>query len=209
MNPQSRDPAANTLRTNLCTALLWAMLGLPTLGWLSIPVSAQEAAIARAQDPQFRLATSRTPLPKPTSLAAARSSNSVELEKAQARKSTSSGALGTFFALGIALTLFFGSVLIVKRIWPNVAKKKLPSNVLEVIATTELLPRQQWMLLRFGSKLILVCQQQSQTNLIAEVTDEAEIQRLLSQCEKPHDRSAAFPSFSLDILRKNQQAAIG
>lgn len=209
MTPRTHIANTGTVLPRLCSTLLWAMLAFAIIGSLSIPISAQETPNTPAQAPQRHLASSRTPLPKPTSLATARASYNTQLERPAAQKSTSSGVLGTFFALGIALTLFLGSVFVVKRIWPNVAKKKIPKEVLEVIATTELQPKQQWMILRFGSKLILVCQQQSQTNLIAEVTDESEIQRLLIQCEKPHDRSVAFPSFSLEKLRTNQQATTG
>lgn len=196
-----------TLRPTV--GLLYACALLTILFALPSACSAQESKIARAQDTQVRLASTRTPLPKPTSIPSTHGRSGIQLENAQPSKTSSASVLGTMFALGVALTLFLGVAFMLKRLSPNAGRKQLPREALEVIATTELAPKQQWMLIRFGNKLILVCQHPGQTQVISEVTDQKEIQNLLSLCEKPHPEDAAFPAFSLTNLIRTDRRAIG
>ncbi|MFM8570965.1 MAG: flagellar biosynthetic protein FliO [Pirellula sp.] len=117
--------------------------------------------------------------------------------------------LNTVFALGIVLSLFFGATVLIKRTWPQSVTRRMPSEVLEVLAIAEMQPKQQWMLMRFGGKLLLVCQQAHETRVIAEVTDQQEIDRLVALCEKPHQTGAALGSFSLKSQFRTSRAITG
>lgn len=185
----------------------WIVLAVSVV--LSMPfASAQQAPLRGAQEAKVRQASAVIPLPKSKSEGLTRASSS-HSKDSNTSPSTTSGLLGSFFALTVVLMVFFGFVLMVKRVWPSTSPSKMPREVFEVIACSQVQSKQTWMLMRFGNKLLLVCQQPGQTQVISEITDQAEIQRIVAICEKPHPSEAAFLSFSWQSLLGGQQSATG
>ena len=164
--------------------------------------AAGPSAAIRPIDSNVQPAVSRTPLPRPSEELAGN-------KKPDAQRSSTSAALSTMLALGMVLAVFFGLALIVKRTWPTPTNNKLPTEVLQIVGRVELQPKQYWMLMRFGNKLLLVCQQPGETRLISEVNDEDEVLRLVALCEKPHRSDAAFSGFSLQSLTGSARSITG
>lgn len=147
----------------------------------------------------------KLPIPKPSTspqgIVSTQATRSPEVQR-----SASQGVFGTLCSLGIVVCLFFGLVVLLRRILPESSQKKVPSEVLEVIGTAQWSPKQQWVLMRFGRKLLLVSQQSGETRVVAEETDPLEIDRMIALCEKPHRNDAAFPSISLQSIWSRQRA---
>lgn len=186
-------------------AILWAVL---VMGSMQGAV-AQQATSRSTPDTKVRQASSLTPLPKPKSDALASSGQSYARKGQEPRSSASSGLLGSFFALGIVLAVFLGFTFLVRRAFPSMVRRRMPREIFEVIASSEVQPKQTWMLMRFGNKLLLVCQQPGETRLISEITDQLEVQRIVALCEKPHPSDTALESFSWQSLLGNQRSATG
>ncbi|HEY2759251.1 MAG TPA: flagellar biosynthetic protein FliO [Pirellulales bacterium] len=92
-------------------------------------------------------------------------------------------------SLAIVLGLFFVITWLMRRTLPN-ASRKLPSEVVDTLGRTPLAGRQQMHLLRFGNKLLLVCVSPAGVNTLAEISDPAEIDRVISLCGKAESSSA-------------------
>ncbi|MFM8214753.1 MAG: flagellar biosynthetic protein FliO [Pirellula sp.] len=184
-------------------AKLW--IGFVLLVLVSMPfASAQQASVRGSSETNVRQAGAVIPLPKSKSDGLTRPGEAYPKDRS-ASPTGASGLLGSFFALGMVLVVFFGFVLIAKRVWPSVSSSRMPREVFEVLASSELQPKQTWMLMRFGSKILLVCQQPGQTQLISEISDQAEIQRIVSLCNKPRSSESDSPSFSWQSLFSGQQ----
>lgn len=147
----------------------------------------------------------KLPLPKPSAVPKGSVSTPGALSP-EVQRSSTQGVFGTLSSLGIVLCIFVGLVFLLRRILPESSKKKLPSEVLEVIGTAQWSPKQQWVLLRFGRKLLLVSQQSGETRVVAEESDPLEIDRMIALCEKPHRNDAAFSSISLQSIWTRQRA---
>ena len=100
----------------------------------------------------------KLPLPKPSTTPKGTVSTP-GARSPEVQRSSTQGVFGTLSSLGIVLCIFVGLVFLLRRILPESSKKKLPSEVLEVIGTAQWSPKQQWVLMRFGRKLLLVSQQ--------------------------------------------------
>jgi flagellar biogenesis protein FliO len=72
--------------------------------------------------------------------------------------------------------------------------QKLPKDVVEVLGRTPIAPRQNLVVVRFGSKLILVSQQPGETRTLSEIHDANETGRLIGMCEssRPESISNSF-----------------
>lgn len=185
-------------------AKLW--IGFALLVAVSMPfANAQQASRRGSSETNVRQASAVIPLPKSKSDGLTRPGEAYTKERS-ASPTGASGLLGSFFALGMVLVVFFGFVLIAKRVWPSTSAGRMPGDVFEVLASSELQPKQTWMLMRFGNKLLLICQQPGQTQLISEISDQAEIQRIVSLCEKPRSSESASRSFSWQSLLSGQQS---
>ena len=185
-------------------AKLWT--GFVLLVVVSMPfASAQQASVRGSSESKVRQASSLIPLPKSKSDGLTRPGEAYTNQRS-ASPTGASGLLGSFFALGMVLVVFFGFVLIAKRVWPSTSAGRMPGDVFEVLASTELQPKQTWMLMRFGNKLLLICQQPGKTQLISEISDQAEIQRIVSLCGKPRSSESASRSFSWQSLLSGQQS---
>lgn len=190
----------------------WGFVILLALTALALPqmATAQTPPTIKDYDPHLRQAAASTPLLKPSSnlspqpLKAPR-----DIKEPGTKGPSSSGFLGTFFALGIVLALFLGLAGLAKKTWPPLTKKKLPKEVLQLIASVEFQPKHQWMLLRFGGKLLLVSQQPGETRLVSEISDLDQIDRIIALCEKPHPSDAAFNGLSLPGILGKRSSITG
>jgi flagellar protein FliO/FliZ len=106
-------------------------------------------------------------------------------------------------SLGMVVSLFLIAALMIRKSQPK-QYQKLPKEVVEVLGRSPLGPRQNLVLLRFGSKLILVSQQPGETQSLGEIADAGEAARLVGLCEvqRPESVTGSFR----DILRQVVQA---
>jgi flagellar biogenesis protein FliO len=65
----------------------------------------------------------------------------------------------------------------------------LPKNVVQILGRTPVAPRQHLVLLRFGSKLVLVSMVQGEARTISEITDPLEVDQLAGMCESQQSTS--------------------
>jgi flagellar biogenesis protein FliO len=89
--------------------------------------------------------------------------------------------------------LFLGAVLALRKSQPK-QFQKLPKDVVEILGRTPIAPRQNLVVVRFGSKLILVSQQPGETRTLSEIQDANEAGRLTGLCEssRPESISSSF-----------------
>jgi flagellar biogenesis protein FliO len=97
------------------------------------------------------------------------------------------GALGLVIAL-IVLLKWVGRIL-----FPSVAGRG-SSRVVEVLSRSSLTPKQQVMLIRVGSRLIVVGDSGTQMNTLCEIADADEVASLIGQLRD--EKSAAVSAFN-------------
>lgn len=102
-----------------------------------------------------------------------------------------STAAGSGLAIVVGVFLLFAWVA--KKSMPRSARA-LPSEAVEVLGRVRLAGKQSAQLLRVGRKLVLVNVTQGGAETLTEITDEAEVQRVLAACEQAGGRGseAAF-----------------
>ncbi len=89
----------------------------------------------------------------------------------------------------------------------------LPREVVEVLGRAPLAERRQMQLLRLGNKLVLIAVSQTGTDMLAEVTDPVEVDRLTGYCYQGHPNSSTvafhkvFKSFETAPKRKAARGA--
>ena len=100
---------------------------------------------------------------------------------------SASSPLQMFVSVGSSLLLVLGAFLAVawcyRKTLSGSAAGGLPKQVLQVMGRTPVSPRQQMVLVRFGSKLLLVSVVQGETRTLSEISDPLEVDRLLGLCE--------------------------
>ncbi len=132
--------------------------------------------------------TKRTPL------------NSKKLDSTQADSKRSGGnTLQMLFSVGSSLLIVIGLFLGVAwcyRKTLNTSLGGIPKHVVSVLGRTAIAPRQQLILVRFGSKLVLVSMNQGESRTISEITDPVEVDQLAGACEshQPHSLTSSFRS---------------
>ncbi len=96
-------------------------------------------------------------------------------------------------SLAVVLGLFLLTVWIMRRGMPA-ASAKLPTEVVDVLGRTVLLGKQQLQLVRCGHKLVLLSVTPAGAEALTEITDSAEVDRLVGLCEqqRPGSSSATF-----------------
>lgn len=92
-------------------------------------------------------------------------------------------------SLAIVIGLFFGVALLYRKSMATTLGKGLPKNVVQVLGRTTIAARQQLVLVRFGSKLILVSMLQGEARTISEITDPLEVDQLAGFCESSQSTS--------------------
>lgn len=94
----------------------------------------------------------------------------------------------TFVSLALVLAAFFVLVWFMKRSKPG-SSQMLPSDAVEVLGRKVMSGKQQLNLVRFGNKLLLVSVTQSTTETLGEITDQAEVERILAMCSTSRNGS--------------------
>ena len=112
-------------------------------------------------------------------------------------KRSGSNTLQMLFSVGSSLLIVVGLFLGVAwcyRKTLNTSMGGIPKQVVSVLGRTALAPRQQLILVRFGSKLVLVSLNQGETRTISEITDPIEVDELAGTCEshQPHSLTNSF-----------------
>jgi flagellar biogenesis protein FliO len=106
----------------------------------------------------------------------------------------------TLAALAIVLGLFFICVWGLRR-GARKSIRVLPNTVVAVLGRVSIAPKQFAELLRVGNKLVLVAQTPDGPRPLAEVTDPAEVDRLMGLCQQaaPHSTSQDFDRVFRDL----------
>ena len=122
---------------------------------------------------------------------------------------TGGNTLKMLFSVGSSLLIVIGLFLGVAwcyRKTLNTSLGGIPKQVVSVLGRTAIAPRQQLILVRFGSKLVLVSLVQGETRTISEITDPLEVDQLAGACEshQPHSLTNSFRS----ILSQNGGGAV-
>lgn len=104
----------------------------------------------------------------------------------------------SMYKIGTGLAIVIGAFLIfawaLRRGGRNAGRGNLPAEVVSVIGRVPLAARQFAELLRVGNKLVLVSLTPNGAQTLSEVTDPAEVDRLLGLCQQnnPHSTTKAF-----------------
>lgn len=106
-------------------------------------------------------------------------------------------------ALAVCLGVFFLVVWFTKRNAPQ-GNSKLPSEVLESLGRLSVGARQHLQLFRVGRKLILVNMTPSGAETLTEITDPAEVERLVGICQqaRPDSATATFKQVLADFEKE-------
>lgn len=94
-------------------------------------------------------------------------------------------------SLLIVIGLFLGAAWCYKKTINTPLSGGIPNQVVKILGRTPLAPRQQLMLVRFGSKLVLVSLIQGEARTISEITDPVEVDQLAGFCESQSVDSAS------------------
>lgn len=107
---------------------------------------------------------------------------------------------GVAGSLAIVLGLFVVIVWLSRRVSPA-GQAKLPGEVVELLGRSPLAARQQMQLVRLGSKLVLLNVTATGAEALAEVTDPAEVERLVALCRRgqPGSSSASFNQLLAEV----------
>ncbi len=191
-----------------------AAVPLPPLSSTSaVPNQGSNAAWVSERTPNVSPASYAAPIASAAQAPSIATRTPLNPPKAQAitdsSKSASGNTLRMLFSVGSSLLVVIGLFLGVAwcyRKTLNTSMGGLPKHVVNVIGRTAIAPRQQLLLIRFGSKLVLVSMVQGETRTISEITDPLEVDQLAGACEshQPHSLTNSFRS----ILNQNGGGAV-
>lgn len=114
---------------------------------------------------------SRTPLPPPSG----------DRKEAGAGGTTLGTLLSVFSSLSVVVGLFLGLAWVLRRTGVG-GNQSLPNEVLQVLGRTNVGPKHQMLLIQFGPKLVLASLHQGEMRVLSEVSEPAQVQRMLSDC---------------------------
>lgn len=112
----------------------------------------------------------------------------------------SSGTLQMLLSIGssllIVISLFLGLAWFYRKTLNTTMGGGVPKQVVQVLGRTPIAARQQLVVVRFGSKLVLVSLVQGEARTISEITDPSEVDQLAGMCEsaQPGSISSSFRS---------------
>jgi flagellar biogenesis protein FliO len=137
-----------------------------------------------------------------------KSSSENQPARIAAPRSPWSATLSTVFSLLLVMFLFLGATFVLRKSQPK-QFQKLPKDVVEVLGRTSIAPRQNLVVVRFGSKLVLVSQQPGETRTIAEIQDTNEVGRLAGLCEshRPESISNSFRDVLQQVVQSKPERA--
>jgi flagellar protein FliO/FliZ len=179
--------------------------------WVGGPPQVAPASYTAAE-PAIEPAPQRpaSELPKPTGSAVRTPLKPPQSESTTvAAKSAGGNTLQMLLSVGSSLLIVIGLFLGVAWCYRkslNTSMGGIPKQVVSVLGRTAIAPRQQLVLVRFGSKLVLVSLIQGETRTISEITDPLEVDQLAGQCEshQPHSLTNSFRS----LLNQNGGGAL-
>lgn len=147
---------------------------------------------ARTTSDAVVTASATEPIPVPPNQAEPRlrlkpSANVNAIDKAENTRSS----LGPFVTMVVSLLLVLGLFLTVAWLFRRTTRPiaSLPKEVVQVMGKTQIGPRHQLHVIRFGRKLLLISNQQGQFQTLSEVDDETEVERLAGLCEQKTETS--------------------
>jgi flagellar biogenesis protein FliO len=113
-------------------------------------------------------------------------------------------------ALSIVLGAFLLLAWAVRKRMPKGAAR-LPDEIIEVLGRTTLAAKQSLHLVRVGGKLIVVSVTAAGTETLTEITDSAEVARILAACQQHQAQSstAAFRQVFEQLGREPAQGFLG
>lgn len=89
----------------------------------------------------------------------------------------------TVAALGAILLLFFGLVQVWRRYSPTTANQTLPSTAWEVLGSAPLDNKHQLMVVRLGSRLLVLGRSDDGLQTLSEITSGDEVSQLVALCQ--------------------------
>lgn len=115
--------------------------------------------------------------------------------------------MNSIHTVGCALAIVIGAFLLfvwLLRRGGRTTEKSLPSDVVSVLGRTPLADRQFAQLIRVGNKLVLVQLTPTAVQTITEVTDPAEVDRIMGLCQQadPHSTTKAFEQVFQQLTRE-------
>ncbi len=113
-------------------------------------------------------------------------------------------------SLAVVLGVFFLVVWFARRFLPQTAAS-LPNEVVELLGRTSLGARQQFQVLRFGNKLLLVSVTSTGSETLSEITDPDEVDRIAAICQqsKPGSISESFRHVLSGLTGQSQREDTG
>ncbi len=102
-------------------------------------------------------------------------------------------------SLLLVVGLFLGVAWCYRKTLSSAANGGLPKQVVNILGRTSISARQQMVLVRFGSKLLLVSVIQGEARTLGEITDPLEVDQLVGMCEssQPDSISNSFKNVLL------------
>lgn len=160
--------------------------------WVASPTNSSNVSPASYNAPVANALPTEQSTPKRTPLKSKKATTS----NAHAQ-STGGNTLKMLFSVGSSLLIVLGLFLGVAwcyRKTLNTSMSGIPKQVVNVLGRTTIAPRQQLILVRFGSKLVLVSMNQGETRTLSEITDPTEVDQLAGSCEshQPHSLTNSF-----------------
>ncbi len=172
---------------------------LSNAAWVASPTAPANVAQANVTQANYTAPASNSTLTQVDQAATKRTPlNSKKLDASLADdKRSGSNTLQMLFSVGSSLLIVIGLFLGVAwcyRKTLNTSLGGIPKQVVSVLGRTAIAPRQQLILVRFGSKLVLVSLNQGETRTISEITDPIEVDQLAGSCEshQPHSLTNSF-----------------
>lgn len=108
----------------------------------------------------------------------------------------------TWWALALVIGLIFAAAWAVKRFGPNAVRNR-PGSLFRVLTRWHLSSRQYVSMVQVGRRVLLLGVTGQQINLLAEVTDPAEIEQLMAGCAA--GRSILSEGFGQLLGRKSEE----
>lgn len=166
-----RNPAANQLRPQ----------ALP--GYPSLPSAHPNVVTAAAQSPLAETIASDSTSDRSQHMPLAPPSERFKGETPQKTTGTVQMIVSVGSSLLLVVGLFLGVAWCYRKTVNTTIGSGLSKQVVHVLGRSSISPRQQMVLIRFGSKLLLVSVIQGEARTLSEITDPLEVDQLVGLCE--------------------------
>lgn len=198
-SPSNQSPTNQAVELHASDDVRSGYPSLPTLSKAVVTASAASPAVnasgAAGQVPSSMVSTSsgvqHIPLAPP--------SERLTGEKPKASAGTVQMLVSIVSSLLLVVGLFLGVAWCYRKTLGTSLAGGLPKQVVSVLGRTSISARQQMVLVRFGSKLLLVSVIQGEARTLGEITDPLEVDQMLGMCEsgQPGSISQSFKSLML------------